>query len=78
MVDHQLARILIAFRAQNRENRTENLVTIDRHVGRHMIKQRTADKKAVLIALQFEIAAIDNDRGASRLALMDVILDPGF
>ena len=51
VVDHQLARLLVAFRAQNRENRTKNLVTIDRHVGRHMIKQRTPDKKAVLIAL---------------------------
>ena len=76
MVDHQLACLFIALRTQHRQHRTENLVTIDRHVRGHLVEQRAADEKPVLIALQPQTAAIHHDIGAILFALVDIAFDP--
>ena len=78
MVDDKLACFFIAGRTQHRQNRTENLVAIDRHVGGDTVQQRATDKIAILIALKFQPAAIDNNLGAILFTLIDIAFNTGL
>ena len=60
--------------AHDGEHRAEDLVAVDVHLGRDAVEQRRADEEAV--ALDLELAAVDDDVGALRLAAVDVADDP--
>ena len=70
VVDHA-ERILVALRAHDREHRAEDLLGVDRHIGRHPVEQAAAEEKAVLIALQADIAPVDHQLGTGVDALAD-------
>ena len=71
VVDH-LDGVVEGAGANDRKNRSEDFFLVDGHVGGDAVKQRAADKIAVLIALQREAAAVDNQLGAFADALVDV------
>ena len=52
LIDH-FNRTIVIRRTDNRQNRPENLLLIDFHVGRHMVEQTRAHEKALLISLNF-------------------------
>src|SRR5215831_15466332 len=56
-------RLLVVLGAHYRQHRPENLFLVDAHVGRDMIEQTTAHEMATLIALQLEVAAVDQELG---------------
>ena len=60
MIGCQLQRLLVAARADGAQDRAKDLLLVDVHVGRHLVEQVRADEEAILIALEIEIAAIDN------------------
>ena len=63
-----------ALRPHNLEDRAEDFFFVRRHIRRHMVKQRRAHKKALLMALQCKATAINNQFSA----LIHALLDPAF
>ena len=66
---------LIGLGADHREHRPEDLLAVDLHVRLDVVEQRAADEEAVLVALQREAAAIDDQLGACFDARVDVADD---
>jgi len=64
---------LIVFCAHDRQNGSENLFLVDSHVRLDVIEQTAAHEIPVLVALQLEAAAIDDEFRAFLDALIDVI-----
>src|SRR5205823_4859211 len=61
--------------AKDNHNRTEDLVLVDGHVGRHMIEQRRSEEEAALVAGNGQAAAVDDQPCALALARIDVAPD---
>ena len=59
-------------RAHHAEHRPEDFLLVDAHVGRDIVEQASAEEKAVLVALQLQIAAVDNQFRAFLDAEVDV------
>src|SRR4029077_9072415 len=59
--------------AHDRQDRPEDLLLVDPHLGLDLVKHAAAEEEAVLITLQFEVAAVDGELGA----LLDPELDIG-
>jgi hypothetical protein len=60
--------------AHHLQHGAEDLLLVAFHVGRHMIEQRRADEKAVLMPLQREAAPVDDQFGP----FIGAGLDPAF
>src|SRR6202011_3427395 len=59
VVVDELDRVLEIGRPHHRQDRPEDLLPVDPHLGLDLVEQTAAEEKAVLVALQFEAAAID-------------------
>ena len=70
--------LFIAGRAHGGQDRAENFGAIDVHIGRYPVKQMRADEIAVFIALQFEIAPINDKLGPLCHAAFDKAQDIGL
>ena len=68
-------RFLERLGAHDLQHRAEDFLLVGLHVGLHMVEQRRADEEAVLVALQLEAAAVDDQLGALVDADLDVVLD---
>src|SRR6266849_3130420 len=71
----QSHRLLVVLSPHHAEHRAENLFFVDAHVRRHLVEQAAAHEVAVLIALQLESAAIDDELGAFLHAHVDITFD---
>src|SRR3546814_4894935 len=60
--------------ADDLEYRAENLFLVTFHVGGDMVEERRADEEALLMPLEREAAAVDDELGA----LVGACLDPAF
>ncbi len=69
-------RLLEGLGADDLQHRPEDLLAIGAHVRRHPVEQGGADEEAVLIALQLEAAAVDDQFRALVGAQLDVVRDP--
>src|SRR6478672_7146819 len=58
--------------ADDLQHGTEDLFLVGLHLGRDVVEQRRADEIAVLVALQGEVAAVDDQFGA----VLDALFDP--
>ena len=63
------------FGADDLQHRAEDFLVVGLHVGLHVVEQRRADEEALLVALQLEAAAVDDELGALVLAQLDVVRD---
>src|SRR5918993_2897230 len=72
----QVDGVVDGVRAQHREDRTEDLLPVDRHVLLHLVDQRRAEEEAVLVPGDDEVAAVDDDLRAVLLARGDQRDDP--
>ena len=52
--------LVICLGADHRQDGAEYFLPVDVHLGRDMIEEMRADEKAILVALQFEIAPVDD------------------
>ncbi len=59
-------------RAHDRQHRAEDLLLVDAHLGLDVVEQAAAEEEAVLVALQFEAAAVDDELGAFLDAEIDI------
>ncbi len=75
VVHGQLDRILVGRGANRGQDRAKDLGLVDVHVGGHAVEQVGADKEAVLIALQVEVAAVHDQLGALIHAGLDQAQD---
>src|ERR1700676_2652876 len=75
MVGRQRQRLLVVMRAHHREHRAKNLLLVDPHVLGHVVEQAAAHIEPVLIALHFEVTAVDREGSAFLDADLDGILD---
>ncbi|MPL73124.1 hypothetical protein SDC9_18917 [bioreactor metagenome] len=76
VVDHQLQRVVIAVHPHRRQHRPEDLLAVDVHLGGDVVEERRADVEAVLVALDLQAAAIDDERRALLDARADQPVDP--
>jgi hypothetical protein len=53
MVVDELGRAVEIGGTHNREDRPEDLLLVDPHLGLHLVEQAAAEEEAVLVALQF-------------------------
>ena len=58
--------------ADNRQDRPENLFSIDAHIGLHVVKERAAEKEALFVAGNGMAATIDDELGTCRDARIDI------
>ncbi len=63
VIHRKAKRLFIGFGADGRQNRPEDLVLVDVHIGGDVVKEVRADKEAFLVALQLKVAPVDNQRG---------------
>src|SRR5690606_27862224 len=68
----EVDRILETVAADDREDGAKNLVLVDAHIRLDIVEQRAAYIIAVLIALEPEAAAIDDEAGAFGHARIDI------
>src|SRR3546814_9691421 len=68
---HEIDRVVEALAAYDAEHGPEDLLLVERHLGRDVVEQRAADEVAVLVALQRSAAAVDNQLRAFLDALVD-------
>ena len=73
LVDHGRG-LLVGIGTDDGEHGAEDLFLVDLHVGRHVVEQRAADEIAVLIALELDAAAIDDELGTFGDTGVDVTL----
>ncbi len=64
MVHGKAERLFIVLGAHRGQDGSEDFFFVDVHVLGDVVEQVRADEKAVLIALQVEVAAIDHQLGA--------------
>ena len=64
MLRGQAQRLLVGAGPHHREDRAEDLLAIDAHLGAHMVEQAAAHVEAVLIALHDEVAPVHLELGA--------------
>src|SRR5258708_1242744 len=64
VVVDELCRAVEIGGAHDRQNRPEDLFLIDAHLGLDLVEQAAAEEKPVLVTLQFEAAAVDDELGA--------------
>src|SRR5262249_47389689 len=67
-------RLLVVLGANDREHRAEDFLLVNAHAGRHLVEKAAAHEEAILVALQFEIAAVDLELGTFLDAEIDVVL----
>ena len=79
----QPQRFFVIVSPDDAQYRAEDLVGVDRHVGRDVVEQRGADEKALLQAVVVEgqlvggaLAAVDHQVGTRLDALADVVAHP--
>src|SRR5580692_3627598 len=75
MLRRQPHRLLVILGADHRQDGSENLFLVDRHVRLDVVEQAAADEIALLVALELEIAAVDHELGAFLDALIDIAAD---
>ena len=69
---------LVVLGANDGQDRAEDFGLVDFHVRRDVVEQAAADEIAVLVALELEVAAVDDERGALFHALVDEAADAGL
>ena len=62
--------------ADDLQHRAEDLLLVGAHLRRHPVEQGRADEEAVLIALELEVAAVDDQLRALLRAQLDVVGHP--
>src|SRR5262249_61929690 len=72
VVADELGGVIEIGAAYDRQDRPEDLLLVDAHVGFDLVEHAPAEKKAVLIALQFEATAVDGELGALFDAKLDI------
>ena len=72
MLAGERCRLVKRIRAHDRQHRAEDLLFVDAHVGLDLVEHRAAHEEAVLVALQFQAAAVDDELGAFLDAEIDV------
>ena len=75
VVGRERQRLLEGLGADDLQDRPEDLLLVGLHRGLHLVEQARAQEEAVLVALQLEAAAVDDQLGAFLHAQVDVVAD---
>ena len=76
MLARQADRFLEAVGADDLQHGAEDFLLVAAEVRLHMVEQGRADEEALLMALQREAAAVDDQLAALVDAHLDVVFDP--